>query len=1133
MKKFYTFGIAILAFVVLAGCNDIKEFAEQPLETKIVLTATHEGVSPDTKTLRMDDGSTLWNPKEEISVFYGSGSNGGNKFTSKNTTIAETTEFEGSISSMSGSQDFWAVYPYSSENSCDGSSITTIISHQQTGVEGNFSDDVFPAMGKSSSLTMPFWNICGGIKFYVSRADIKSVTFKGNNGETLAGKVKVAFNADGHPEVAEVIQSQAEVTLTAPDGGTFKAGKYYYLTLLPGALKRGFTMTFATASETGALTSDKPQTVKRSFFGTLKNVDAKVTEWESDVPIPEYVDLGLSVKWATFNLGASKPEDYGDYYAWGEIEQKTNYSWSTYKWCNGSEQKLTKYCTKSSSWDSSAPMDNKNILDPEDDAASANWGGDWRLPTDEDWTELRTNCTWTWTTQNGVNGRLVKAKNGNSIFLPAAGIRDDTSLYNVGSYGCYWSSSLNAGYPNRAWYVDFNSGNVRGNYINRHFGFSIRPVYGEFIPVSSITLDKNSLELVIGNSAKLTATISPSNATLPDIHWVSGDNSIASVDQYGNISALAEGSTTVTAYSSNGLGASCVVTVKKNSPKGWDVFIWHDVTFPNELPATASYTGKSGTARAPRLGVTKVDKDLNVTEDESSMWILRDSEVNMSYESFAANYDLSNPKLILDKRYDNYGKEPGATLPDKDRAVLVSIADINTYYSSSGTGLSLTTSSPTSWQQSVLTVNLKIDKTFIPLNDYDTHYVYVLYPAKDNTKNIDVVIKFSLTVEPHVHDWTILKKYNNNTFWTLNHDYIEGTQDLLIEPKPSADAYYGNEPYATYGAVRFKFADEYDMRTAFVEHFTDNAQCWKNANEESIYVFKIYNYKNNVVDIVDGDASAVKGNESGYATVTISGADLKKMANPASGIMSPFIFVRWPAGLSDGKDILVQVTELCRSVAGTAVNDLRLSDYGKTYVQAYYYVILTDVSKTFEAVDLGLPSGLKWASFNVGATKPEEYGDYFAWGETKPKKDYSWSTYTFELGTDYKGPFSKYVTDPTYGTVDNKTALDPEDDAASANWGGNWRMPTYEEFYELLMNCTWTWTDDYNGTGIAGRVVTASNGNSIFLPAAGSTGHYWSSSINSYYPSFAVYFGFNSDDVYWSDSSRSYGLSVRPVCPKD
>lgn len=191
---------------------------------------------------------------------------------------------------------------------------------------------------------------------------------------------------------------------------------------------------------------------------------------------PEAVDLGLSVKWASFNVGATMPEEYGEYYAWGETKPKENYNWSTYKWCNGDYNKLTKYCTNSSYWDSPKPMDNKTTLDIEDDAAHVNWGGGWRIPTDEEWWELIKECTSTWTTQNGVNGRLVSSKtNSNSIFLPAAGYRGD-NLYGAGSYGRYWSSFLGTGYTSDAWYFIFFSNPSAGGISPRYYGFSVRPV---------------------------------------------------------------------------------------------------------------------------------------------------------------------------------------------------------------------------------------------------------------------------------------------------------------------------------------------------------------------------------------------------------------------------------------------------------------------------------------------------------------------------------------------------------------------------------------------------------------------------------------------------------------------------------
>ncbi|MBO5977656.1 MAG: leucine-rich repeat protein, partial [Bacteroidales bacterium] len=187
----------------------------------------------------------------------------------------------------------------------------------------------------------------------------------------------------------------------------------------------------------------------------------------------EAVDLGLSVKWATCNVGAYSPEEPGRYFAWGETEDKFEYYWSNYKYCNGSKTTLTKYNTDSNY----GIVDNKTTLDLSDDAARANWGGAWRMPTYNEWDELKNSCTWTWTTQNGVNGYKVTSKtNGNSIFLPAAGYRDGTSVYSVGSRGCYWSSSLHESYPYYAYYLRFNSGTVGWSYNNRYYGHTVRAV---------------------------------------------------------------------------------------------------------------------------------------------------------------------------------------------------------------------------------------------------------------------------------------------------------------------------------------------------------------------------------------------------------------------------------------------------------------------------------------------------------------------------------------------------------------------------------------------------------------------------------------------------------------------------------
>ena len=191
----------------------------------------------------------------------------------------------------------------------------------------------------------------------------------------------------------------------------------------------------------------------------------------------EWVDLGLpsGLKWATCNVGASQPEEYGDYFAWGEVESKDYYDWSTYKWCNGSYDTQTKYCNDSY-YGYNGFTDNKTTLELSDDAANYNWGGGWRMPTHEEQYELYNNCSWEWTTQNGVYGRKVTGPNGNSIFLPAAGYRYGSSLGRAGSAGRYWSSSLYTYYPNYAYALSFNSDNVDWYYYGRYCGFSVRPV---------------------------------------------------------------------------------------------------------------------------------------------------------------------------------------------------------------------------------------------------------------------------------------------------------------------------------------------------------------------------------------------------------------------------------------------------------------------------------------------------------------------------------------------------------------------------------------------------------------------------------------------------------------------------------
>ena len=193
----------------------------------------------------------------------------------------------------------------------------------------------------------------------------------------------------------------------------------------------------------------------------------------------EYVDLGLpsGLKWAKCNVGAEKESDYGYYFQWGDIVDKSNAdcSWATYKHCNGSQTTLTKYCTNGEGGPYGT-VDNKTVLDPEDDAAAQIMGGDWRMPTSDELDELLDNTTNEWATINGVSGRKFTSNiNGNSIFIPNSGYREGSSFNFQGSYAYVWSSSLHRYFPNFA--VRYESYDDIVSTERRYVGFPVRGVF--------------------------------------------------------------------------------------------------------------------------------------------------------------------------------------------------------------------------------------------------------------------------------------------------------------------------------------------------------------------------------------------------------------------------------------------------------------------------------------------------------------------------------------------------------------------------------------------------------------------------------------------------------------------------------
>ena len=741
----------------------------------------------------------------------------------------------------------------------------------------------------------------------------------------------------------------------------------------------------------------------------------------------EYVDLGLpsGLKWAAHNVGATKPEEYGGYYAWGETEEKEDYSWGTYKWCNGSYDTLTKYCTNSGY----GTVDNKTVLDPEDDVAHVKWGGDWRMPTDAEQDELRNSCSWEWTALNGVNGYKVTGPNGNSIFLPAAGYRFSSDVDNRGHDGNYWSSSLYSYRSYYACYLYFYYNYYEWDNYSRYYGHSVRPVCGA--PVAPVV---NYTVSVLNN-----------------------ENGTVLIDGANVASALVADGTEVT------------VTATAND--GYDFVGWFigDSNEPVSTDATYTFVVEEN--------VALVAKFENVADAPT----------------FINGYEYVDLGLPSGLKWAAYNV--GATKPE----------EYGGYYA---------------WGE-----------TEEKESYYEENYLYYNYGSYTNIGSDISGTQYDVASVKWGGGWRMPTQEeqfelisNCSWEWTalngVNGYKVTGPNGNSIF-RPAAGYRFGTDVYdrGNYGycwpsSLSSNISNYSSF--AYVLYFYDGYYDW------DIY----YRYRGLSVRPVCGApvvnyTVSVLNNENG--TVLIDGA------NVASALVADGTEVTVIATANDGYEFVGWFI----GDNATAVS----TDATYTFAVGEDIELVAKFNEkqnvaSYEAVDLGL--SVKWASFNVGATKPEEYGGYYAWGETEEKEDYSWGTYKWCNGSYYT--LTKYCTD-SYGTVDNKTVLDLEDDVAHVKWGGDWRMPTKEEQDELRNNCTWEWT---TLNGVNGYMVTGPNGNCIFLPAAGNRGgtdvnyrgylgNYWSGSLLSYRSSGASFLYFYDEDYSWNGNDRSLGLSVRPV----
>lgn len=467
--------VLALLFAGLCCCACAGDDEIVPGKKQLVFSATSDsgkqmpsGDSDRKHTALQSDKSVTFVAGDAISVFDGAGNN---KFATADAGASAT--FYGSANNTT---NYTALYPYQEDATLSGTTLTATLPVEQIAQVGTFDPAAALSVGTTTSDEMAFAmkNVCAIVKFETTEP-LNKLVFKSNGGEKIAGKLSIDVSAT--PTATGDAES---VTLVSPSPTTtFPAGTYY-LMILPQELSEGFTLEAykdgSCATADYALNMNVPVTFTRS---RILNIGTLEHDSFND---HAYVDLGIEVNgykvlWATMNLGATTETDYGDYYAWGEIEPKsTEYAWTDYKLCNGTSKTLKKYCYKSN-YGYNKVKDALAQLELVDDAAHQTWGGDWVIPTTEEWRALKENTTSEWT----QGGRRFTSKTDptKSIYLPAGGVKSSSSVRQAGTTAYYWSSSLDVDGEDPRYAYTFHPGEMGVSATSsdyRFYGELVRPV---------------------------------------------------------------------------------------------------------------------------------------------------------------------------------------------------------------------------------------------------------------------------------------------------------------------------------------------------------------------------------------------------------------------------------------------------------------------------------------------------------------------------------------------------------------------------------------------------------------------------------------------------------------------------------
>lgn len=828
------------------------------------------------------------------------------------------------------------------------------------------------------------------------------------------------------------------------------------------------------------------------------------------------VDLGLSVDWAKSDYNMPHLWDLSGYFLWGDP--------------TGSGVVM----------DYVAP-DLNNICDTQYDIARVKLGKGWRLPTRAEVEELLSSCVW----QESSSGAWLYGPNGQGVLLrhtgiamPSDGPVGSVSLTSMEKGFILTGESQGSGNNRMAFVYQFDKNFSYGlvSYNAAMAKFPVRPVYESLdgtIPVSSISLNKTDLSLKVGDSETLVATVKPDDATDKRIAWNTSDASVASVDDSGMVTAQKVGVATITALVGD-LSATCHVTVQSES---------------RNVPEGAIDLGMSILWATKNLGAP-------TPEDFGNRYAW--GEVNTKEDFSATNYaflDWNNYRYYNNVQFLKYNKLDGKKILDRiDDAASVNLGgkwrmptekELSELFSGCH------------WERGSTG---RVGEEYLKGTSYKTGETIIIPAQETGGTGKPYTIKL-MSSEGNINNVSTHEHYVNN-------DSSEGDSGDIYEKRyegfyirpvydPSQDDFV---PVSSISLDKTELTLKKGetaslVATVMPANATDKTVLWSSPDWKYATVDqsgKVTAWEKGTVDIevyACGKTATCKvtvGNESPVSppanipveSISLNKPELVLIVGDSENLIAT-------VKPDNATDKTVSWRSSNERIVSVSTNGLvRAEKEGEATITASAGDIVAECSVKVnkkivvpDAIDLGLK--VKWASFNLGASAPEEYGDYYAWGETKTKEKYTWGTYMWCNGA--ASSLTKYNTSSSRGPIDNKTKLDPDDDVAHTVLGGTWRMPTEDEMQELISQCSWEWKK-YNG--VYGYQATSKvNGKSLFFPAAGCyddgtlksleySCKYWTSSLftdsrAAMCGEFYVSNGKNKLSV--SYYFRYYGYPIRPV----